>query len=168
MCKLIWRHWTYKMPVKYILSSVWVRLSIISQWSIIQSIIQYVGLCILSLPTPLAMIERMYILCLIIIIKLEVWTITHCLRLGHETMVCVVCLFIFLLLLLFKVYTSTKYVCWFVGTITPTGYPVKHKRFCFCWDMLHYVYIVSSLWVHVDQYFSWLLHWHWGNRMSVK
>ena len=23
--KLIWRHWTYKMPVRYILSSVWVR-----------------------------------------------------------------------------------------------------------------------------------------------
>ena len=30
LCKLIWRHWTYKMPVRYILSSVWVILSIIS------------------------------------------------------------------------------------------------------------------------------------------
>ena len=28
LCELIWRHWTYKMPVRYILSSVWVRLSI--------------------------------------------------------------------------------------------------------------------------------------------
>ena len=27
-----------------------------------------------------------YILCVIIIIRLEVWTITHCLGLGHETM----------------------------------------------------------------------------------
>ena len=36
------------------------------------------------------------ILCLIIIIKSEVWTITHCLGLGHETMVCAVCLSIFL------------------------------------------------------------------------
>ena len=26
----IWRHWTYKMPVRYNLSSVWVRLSIFS------------------------------------------------------------------------------------------------------------------------------------------
>ena len=26
---LIWRHWTYKMPVRYIISSVWVRLSIL-------------------------------------------------------------------------------------------------------------------------------------------
>ena len=30
------------------------------------------------------------------IIKLEVWTITHCLGLGHETMVSAVCLSIFL------------------------------------------------------------------------
>ena len=41
---------------------------------------------------------REYTLCLITIIKLEVWTIIHCLRLGHETMVCPVCLSIFLLL----------------------------------------------------------------------
>ena len=25
LCKLIWRHWTYKMPVRYSFSSVWVR-----------------------------------------------------------------------------------------------------------------------------------------------
>ena len=44
----------------------------------------------------LVMIERIYILCLIIIIKSEVWTISHCLGLGHETMVCAVCLLVFL------------------------------------------------------------------------
>ena len=54
LCKLIWRHWTYKMPVRYILSSVWVRLSIFSQLSIIQ----YMGLCVFSLPISLVMIER--------------------------------------------------------------------------------------------------------------
>ena len=42
------------------------------------------------------MIERIYILCIIIIIKSKAWTITHCLGLGHETMVCVVCLSMFL------------------------------------------------------------------------
>ena len=62
LCKIIWRHWTYKMPVRYILSSVWIRLSIFSQLSIIQSIIQYVGLCVFSIPTPLVMIERIYTL----------------------------------------------------------------------------------------------------------
>ena len=40
-CKLIWGHWTYKIPVRYILSSAWVSLSIFSQLSIIQ----YMGLC---------------------------------------------------------------------------------------------------------------------------
>ena len=45
----------------------------------------------------LVMIERIYILCLVIIIKSEVWTITHCLGLGDETMVCAVCLFVFFL-----------------------------------------------------------------------
>ena len=97
LCKIIWRHWTYKIPVRYILSSVWARLSIFSQLSVIQSIKQNVGLCVFSLPTPLVMIEKMYILCLTIVIKsgVTLWTITHCLGLGHETMVCAVC-FIYL------------------------------------------------------------------------
>ena len=79
------------MPVRYNLSSVWVMMSIFSQLSIIQ----YVGLCVFSLPISFVMIERIYILCLIIIIKSEVSTITHCLGLGHETTVCTVCLSIF-------------------------------------------------------------------------
>ena len=55
-CKLIWRHWTYKMPVRYILASVWVRLSIFSPLSIIK----YVGLYVFSLFISLVMIERIY------------------------------------------------------------------------------------------------------------
>ena len=39
--QLIWIHWIYKMRGRYILSSVWVRLSSFSQLSIIQ----YTGLC---------------------------------------------------------------------------------------------------------------------------
>ena len=92
LCKLIWCNWTYKMPVRYILSSVWVRLSIFSPLSITQ----YVGLNVFSLPISLVMIERIHTLCLIIIIiKSKVWTITHCLGLGHETMVSAVCFSIF-------------------------------------------------------------------------
>ena len=123
LCKIIWRHWTYKMPVRYILSNVWVRLIIFSQLSNIQSIIQYVGLCVFRLPTPLLTMERIsiyiYILCLIIIIKSEVWTIIHCLGLGHETMVCAVCLSIFLitititsLLIQLRVFLSWLYSIW--------------------------------------------------------
>ena len=88
----IWRHWTYQMPVRYNLCSMWERLSIFSQLSIIQ----YVGLCVFSLLISFVMIHRIYILCLIIIIKSEVWTTTHCLGLSHETMVCTVCLSIFI------------------------------------------------------------------------
>ena len=44
---------------------------------------------------------REYTLYLIIIINSEVWTNTHCLGLGHETMVCAVCLSIFLLNVMF-------------------------------------------------------------------
>ena len=58
LCKFIGRHRTYKMPVRYILSSVWVTLSIFSQLSIIQ----YMGLCVFSLPISLVMIERVYTL----------------------------------------------------------------------------------------------------------
>ena len=88
----IWRHWTYEMFVRYNLSSVSVRLRILSQLSIIQ----YVGPCAINLPIPFVMTKKIYIICLIIIIKSEVWTITHCLGLGHETMVCAVCFFILL------------------------------------------------------------------------
>ena len=90
LCKLVWGHWTYEMPVRYILSSVSVRLSIFSPLAIIQ----YVALYVFSLPISLVIIERIYILCLqyIIIINSEVWTIAHCLGLGHETMVSAVCL----------------------------------------------------------------------------
>ena len=58
MCKLIWRHWNHKMPVRYILSSVWVRLIIFSHLSIIQ----YMGLCVFSLSISLVVVERIYTL----------------------------------------------------------------------------------------------------------
>ena len=56
--KFIWRSWTYKMPVRYILSSVWRRLSIFSQLSIIQ----HMGLFVLSIHVSLVTIERIYTL----------------------------------------------------------------------------------------------------------
>ena len=42
LCKFIWKHRTYKMPVRYILSSVRERLSILSPLSIIQYVALYV------------------------------------------------------------------------------------------------------------------------------
>ena len=57
LCKLIWRHWTYKMPVRYILSSVRVRLSIFTPLSIIQ----YMALYVFSLSISVVMIGIIYI-----------------------------------------------------------------------------------------------------------
>ena len=45
---------------------------------------------------PILWWSRECVLHLIIIIKPEVWIINHCLGLGHETMVCAVCLTMFL------------------------------------------------------------------------
>ena len=85
LCKLIWKHWTYKMPVRYILSSV-------SKIEYIISVIHYTiyGAVFFSLPISLVMVEIIF--CLIIIIKSEVWNVIHWLGVGHETMVCAVCL----------------------------------------------------------------------------
>ena len=70
----IWRHWTYEMPVSYNLSSVWVRLSIFS-------VIHYTICAAVCFQFTHSLRDDWdnIILCLIIIIKSEVWTITHCL-----------------------------------------------------------------------------------------
>ena len=74
------------MAVRYIMSSVCLRLSQFSQLSSMQ----YVGLCVFSLP-----------IYLMLIVRLHVWPICHCLGLCYETMICAVCLSI-----LFDVYAN--------------------------------------------------------------
>ena len=53
--RLIWRHWTTKMLVRYMMPSVCLRLRQFSQLSFIQ----YMGLCVFSLPNSPVMIVRM-------------------------------------------------------------------------------------------------------------
>ena len=55
LCRFIWRHWTNKMFVRYILPSVCLRLRLFSQLSFIQ----YMGLCVFSLPNSSVIIVRM-------------------------------------------------------------------------------------------------------------
>ena len=55
LCRLIWRHWTIKMLVRYMLPSVCLRLRLFSQLSFIQ----YMGQCVFSLPNSPVMIVRM-------------------------------------------------------------------------------------------------------------
>ena len=65
---------------------------------------QRIGLCVFSLPISGMMSTRKCVLYFIIIMKLEVWPICHCLRLGNETMVCTVSLSIF-----FYIHKATTY-----------------------------------------------------------
>ena len=55
LCRLIWRHWTNKMLVRYMLPNVCLRLRQFSQLSFIQ----YMGLCVFSLPNSPVLIVRM-------------------------------------------------------------------------------------------------------------
>ena len=136
------------MPVRYILSRVWVRLIIFSPLSIIQ----YVWLFVFSLPNSLLMIEWIYILCLIIIIKSEVWTITHCLRLGHETMVSAVCLSIFLWICdMARLLCETFVSWWYLPRIWPSVtdmqyyYHARHPT-----DDWHLAYMFSLVYFSVQ------------------
>ena len=62
------------------------------------SFMRYMGLCVFSIPISLMIVVRICVLYLVIIIKSELWLICHCLRLGHEIMVCTVHLSIIFLL----------------------------------------------------------------------
>ena len=87
LCRLIWRYWTTNMLVKCV--------------SKIETILAIIFLSIygaVCLQLTLSWLWKC-VLYLIIIIKSEVWIVNHCLGLGHETMVCAVCLNMFLRLL---------------------------------------------------------------------
>ena len=57
---------------------------------------QYMGLCLFNLQFSSEIIVRIVVLDLIIIPEYEVWTISHHVGLGHEIVVCSVCLEMFL------------------------------------------------------------------------
>ena len=83
-------NWASQILVRYILSRVCLRLSQFSQLPFMQY--TCIGLCEFSLSISLLMIVRICVIYLSIISKSEVWPDCHCLGLGHETMVCTVCL----------------------------------------------------------------------------
>ena len=90
LCWLIWSHWTNKMFVRYMLPRV-------SKIETILSIIFHSVYRAVSSAYPILLWWSWEcVLNLIIIIKSEVRTINHCLGLSHETMVCAVCLTMFL------------------------------------------------------------------------
>ena len=73
------------------------------------------------------MIERIYKLCLTIVIKSEVWTISHCSGLGHETMVCAICLYIFLWICdMAWLLRGTFVSWWYLPRIWPSVTDMQH------------------------------------------
>ena len=146
----IWRHWTYKMPVRYNLLSVWVY-KIRHILSVIHYTI-YVGLCVFSLPISLVMIERIHILCLIIIIKSEVWTITLCLGLGHETTACAVCLSIFLWICdMAGLLRGTFVSRWYLPRIWPSVTDMQHYYHArYATDDWHLAYMFLLVYFSVE------------------
>ena len=85
LCRLVWKHWTCKLFVRYILSSVFVRLNPLSQLTLVQ----YMGLCVFVLPLGNSATCVLYI---VIIIKPEISIIGNCCERGHETMMRALCL----------------------------------------------------------------------------
>ena len=108
---------------------------------------QHVGLCVLSLPSSLFMIVRIFVLnFVIIIITSEIWIFSPCLGWGHETVVCLVFLAMFLPSMC--VYQPIGLKC------------VNRQTQCFSWDQFelpykcwscisaeHRFYILCLLWV---------------------
>ena len=86
--RFIWRRWSTKMLVRYILTSVCLWFNQFSQLFLI--LYMYMGLCVFSLPNSSAMIVQMYTLS-----YYHHQSVSY-LGLGHETMVCAVCLTMFL------------------------------------------------------------------------
>ena len=73
---------------------------------------QYMRLCVCRLLFPFSMGVKIFVIHLIIIIiKSEIWIIGYNLRLGHETMVCGVCLAIAMFLLQKLLISSAQCNC---------------------------------------------------------
>ena len=113
-----YHYWTSKMLVRYI------QLSFM----------QYMGLCVISLPISLMMIVRICVLYLITIIKSEVWPICHCLGLGHETMKMRCMFFFFFYILLIN--TSMLKTKWSLPRRYFETYFPHAKLFCFDWNWI--------------------------------
>ena len=105
-------------------------------------------LCVFSSPISGMMILRIPVLDFIIITKSEVCPICHCLGWGHETMVCAVCLSIFLLR---GVYYHLNQLMFFTSRIIEDYYTFLILS---NWSI---VYIIEN---HEMLTFEWISYWY--------
>ena len=85
--------------------------------------------------------SREYILCLIIIIKSEIWTIIHCYRIGHETIVCILMMHMINYLITYMYSLSNSNVTY-----------LFHRIACVVYIYI-YIYIVA---LHLI--YTWVFH----------
>ena len=95
---------------------------------------------------------REYTFCLIVIIKSEVWTIIHCLGSGHETMVCTVCLSIFLWIRgMARLRCGTFVTWWYLPRIWPSVTDMQHNYHArYTIDDWHIAYMFSLVYFSAE------------------
>ena len=107
-----------------------------------------------NLPVPCSWGIYIYILCLIIIIKSEVWIITHCLGLGHEIMVCVICLSKILWICdMTGLLRGTFVPWWYLPRIWPSFTGMQHYYHArYATDDWHLAYMCLLVYLSVEVY----------------
>ena len=98
--------------------------------------VQYMGLCVFSLPIYLMMSVRISVLDFIIIIKSEVSPIFHCWGFGNELMVCAACLSIFLYIVCLK--------CLLYHILSLIGYTFRENQNCVFITIVHFMMYANS------------------------
>ena len=96
--------------------------------------------------------ENIYILCLIIITKPEVWTITHCLGLSHGTILCTACLSIFLWICdMVRLFRGTFVSwCYLPHIWPPVTYMQQYYHATYPTDDGHIAYMFSLVYFSVE------------------
>ena len=120
LCGHIWRYWTSKIFVRYILLNVSLGLNQFSQISSMQ----YMGQCMCIRLTHFSQDDCENTCTLSFFIKSEGWRICHCLWLGHETMLYAACLAFFLR----SIFSST-FIIWTPSPGTAHGMAQSCGRF---------------------------------------
>ena len=125
------------------------------------------GLCVFSSPIYLVRIVRIYMLHFIIIIKLELWTISYCLMLCHETIVFSECnsmfLFTYQIYQYIYIYIYTQ-DCWYFAGIDYVRLNLSYLLIGLCEYKLNLININCCL--RPNKYFVGRIHFWISNDIT--
>ena len=129
--------------------------------------------CVSSAYPILLWWPRECVLYLIIIIKPEVWIINHCLGLGHETMVCAVCLTMFLyttLLILHVPHWSPPFLPWHMISQNFEQHMMMSKLgklyTSLSWQIVNFILSIFRYFNSMNAYWHHL-HGDWGYILTI-